>query len=112
MTRCIDTFPYKTPEQFDEAPMLLCSDIAKNPFFSDGNLTGDCVCRWQIEPLSLPRLFCMTDALGQWLLSSQEPDAMSRLLELDDCDTFAEFVATERGAGRLKRDDTTLLAFW
>ena len=106
----LDTFPYKTPEQFDEAPMLLCTDAAKNPFFGDGDLGGDYVCRWPYDGLHSPRLLCMTDALGHWLLSSE--DTTARLLSVDSDEAFAQLVATEREAGRLRRDDTTLLAFW
>lgn len=108
----IDTFPYKMPEQFDQAPMLLCTDAAKNPFFNEGNLNGEHVCRWPLEGLQSPRLLCMTDALGHWLLSSEDTDAASRLLLLDSEGAFAEFVTAEREAGNLRRDDTTLLAFW
>ncbi len=106
----VDTFPYKTHEQFDQEPMLLCTDAAKNPFFAEGDLSREYVCRWPYDGLQSPRLLCMTDALGHWLLSSE--DATARLLSVDSEEAFAQFVAAEREAGRLKRDDTTLLAFW
>ncbi len=111
-TARMDSFPYKSPEQFDQGPMLLSTDAAKNPFFSDGDLSGECVCRWPLEALQSPRLLCVTDALGQWLLASEDIDATARLFALESEDAFAGFVAAEREAGRLKRDDTTLLAFW
>jgi hypothetical protein len=107
-----DSFPYRTPEQFDQAPLLLSTDPAKNPFFGDGNLSDECVCHWSFENLKSPRLLCVTDALGQWLLASQSPDAIGSLFSLDTDEAFAAFVVTEREAGRLKRDDTTLLALW
>lgn len=111
-TVCVDSFPYKAPEQFDQAPLLLSTDAAKNPFFSDGALSSDLVCRWPLGDLQSPRLLCMTDALGHWLLSSQDADATARLFSLDDDGAFAAFVAAEREVGKLRRDDTTLLAFW
>ena len=107
-----DTFPYRNPEQFEQAPLLLSTVPTKNPFFSDGGLAEDYVCRWPLEGLQTPRLFCMTDALGLWLLSSEEADPISRLLALDSEESFADFVVAEREAGRLRRDDTTLLVLW
>lgn len=107
-----DSFPYKSPEQFDQGPMLLSTNAAKNPFFSDGNLSGEFVCRWPLEGLQSPRLLCVTDALGQWLLTSEDRDATARLFSLESQEAFTAFVSSEREAGRLKRDDTTMLAFW
>ena len=98
--------------QFDVQAMLLSTDAAKNPFFGDGDLSGECVCRWPLEGLQSPRLLCVTDALGQWLLASEDIDATARLFALESEDAFAGFVAAECEAGRLKRDDTSLLAFW
>ena len=109
---CTDTFPYRSSEQFDQAPMLLCTDPAKNPFFNDGKLSNEYMCRWTLEQMQAPRLLCMTDALGQWLLSSPNPDATTLLFSLDSEEAFGVFVIAEREAGRLKRDDTTLLVFW
>jgi hypothetical protein len=56
----------------------------------------------------------MTDALGHWLLSQRDRDAspVSRLPGLRTSKEFARFVQEERAAGRLKRDDTTLIALW
>ena len=55
-TTRIDSFPYKTPEQFDQEPMLLCTDAAKNPFFNGGDLSGESVCNWLLEGLRVTSL--------------------------------------------------------
>jgi hypothetical protein len=107
-----DSFPYRAPEQFAQAPILLSTDLAKNPFFSNSGLTSEYVCSWPLEGVQSPRLLCMTDALGQWLLASEDADATAQLFSLESDEAFAAFVVTEREAGRLKRDDTTLLVFW
>jgi hypothetical protein len=107
-----DSFSYREVEQFDQAPMLLCTDPAKNPFFADGVLAGEWMDDWSLEPLQSPRLLCMTDALGQWLLSREGNNSTEILFSLETPEAFAQFVLDERESGRLKRDDTTLLVFW
>jgi len=59
-------------------------------------------------------LYCMTDALGQWLLAQggETTTAIERLDSLQTRRAFERFVLDERDAKRLKRDDTTLLVFW
>ena len=106
-----DSFPYRELEQFNQAPMLLCTDPAKNPIFADGVLASEWMCDWRLEDLQSPRLLCMTDALGQWLLSREGNDATEKLFSFETNEAFDQFVIDERAAGRLKRDDTTLLVF-
>jgi hypothetical protein len=57
-------------------------------------------------------LFCMTDALGQWLLTDPTANAIERIDALHSPRAFERFVDEERSAKRLKRDDTTLLVLW
>jgi hypothetical protein len=53
----------------------------------------------------------MTDALGRWFLEAlrarRAPATV--LAALHSRTAFDAFVARERGSGRLRRDDTTLL---
>lgn len=112
--RLSSSFPYQTAQQFDDAPMLLSSDRSKNPIFADDVLSEDKTCVWPLKHLNSPRLYCMTDALGQWLLArgSETAAAIECLDGLQTRRAFERFVAEERNAKRLKRDDTTLLVFW
>jgi hypothetical protein len=112
--RLSNSFPYQTAQQFDDAPMLLSSDRAKNPIFTDDVLSEDKTCVWPLQHLNSPRLYCMTDALGQWLLArgSETTAAIEYLDGLQTRRAFERFVADERNAKRLKRDDTTLLVLW
>jgi hypothetical protein len=59
-------------------------------------------------------LLCMTDALGQWLLSRMEAGEfpLKILREIKSGKAFGRFVRAERLSGRLRLDDTTLLAYW
>jgi hypothetical protein len=107
-----DSFSYREVEQFDQSPMLLCTNLEENRIFTDGLLAGEWMHDWSLEQLQSPRLLCMTDALGQWLLSRKDNGSTERLFSLETTEAFEQFVLDEREAGRLKRDDTTLLVFW
>ncbi len=108
------SFPYQTAEQFDDPPLLLSSERSKNPLFKDDMLLEDKTCVWSLHHFTSPRLYCMTDALGQWLLARgcETTAAIERLNALQTHRAFERFVLAEREAKRLKRDDTTLLMFW
>jgi hypothetical protein len=56
----------------------------------------------------------MTDALGHWLLSQRDrdPSPISLLRSVKSPAAFVRLVEAERAAGRMKRDDTTLIALW
>lgn len=100
--------PYERAEQFQEKPMLLATRLALNS--ADGD--GITVRRWKYEAKGHRFLLCMTDALGAWLLTHQErgdPSALEALQGIRDIEGLTELVESERAAGRLKRDDTTLI---
>jgi hypothetical protein len=113
-SRLASSFPYRTAQQFDDAPVLLSSERWKNPVFKDDMLSEEKTCVWSLHLLTSPRLYCMTDALGQWLLAQggETTAAIERLNALKTRRAFERFVLNERDAKRLKRDDTTLLVFW
>jgi hypothetical protein len=110
--RIVDTFPYQMAQQFDDAPTLLSTDRAKNPVFTGDVLSEDRTCLWSLQNLSCPRLFCMTDALGQWLLTDPTANSIERIGALHSPRAFGRFVEEERSSKRLKRDDTSLLVLW
>ena len=108
------TFPYSTALQFEQSPQLLCTNLAENAFLNNADRSDELYADWTFGGLEQPALLCMTDALGQWLLSWKEPDqsAIAILRNIRTQGEFARFVRTERKAGRLRRDDTTLIALW
>jgi hypothetical protein len=107
------TFPFSAASQFSRSPQLLCTDPAENVFLDEVDLDY-LVADWSFRGLKQPALLCMTDALGHWLLSQRERDhsPISALRKLKTSLDFARFVEEERAAGRMKRDDTTLIALW
>lgn len=112
--RIAASFPYDRPEQFDADPQLLSTNPAHNAFLDGpGALAGLC-CEWHLGLLEDPALLCVSDALGRWILDQRgcEPSPIALLRRLRKPRQFARLVAQERAAGRLRRDDTTLLGYW
>lgn len=100
------TLPYQAASSFDASPQLISTNPAENaPLFelSDPIATVPL----ELAELGAPAVLLMTDALGHWLLSF--PERGRELLLIDSGEQFARFVAQEREAGFMRRDDTTLL---
>jgi hypothetical protein len=108
------TYPYSSPEQFDQRPQLLSTSHDQNLFLSDLDVQDDLYAHWTFSGLRKPALLCMTDALGQWVLSlkrTKKSAPISILRDISQPKQFVKFVEQERGSGRLKRDDTTLVIY-
>ena len=99
-----DTFPYTTPEQFQANPLLLSTIHERNQAIDIADVTT----HWHFGAISSPKLFCMTDAIGAWLLSDRR-ERMRCLRELHQPEDFFELVETARADGTMRRDDTSLL---
>ena len=108
------TFPLSSAAEFTQSPQLICTNPTHNAFLDKMDFAYDLVADWSFRGLEQPALLCMTDALGHWLLSQRDRDSspISVLRRLRTPGAFARFVREERAAGRMKRDDTTLIALW
>jgi hypothetical protein len=108
------TFPLAKASEFTRSPQLLCTNPVQNAFLDKVDINYDLVADWSFSDLKQPALLCMTDALGHWLLSHRDhnPSPVSILRKVRTPAAFSRFVKDERAAGRMKRDDTTLLALW
>lgn len=109
-----DTFPYRLSSEFAQSPQLLSTNSSENKFLDECTLNDTLTCDWTFKGLRTPSLLCMTDALGQWLLSRTEAGdvPVKTLREIRSAKAFGRFVRAERLSGRLRLDDTTLLAYW
>ncbi|HLG88687.1 MAG TPA: hypothetical protein VKZ79_15980 [Alphaproteobacteria bacterium] len=107
------TFPYVRAEEFERSPQLLSTNPVENAFLAETRY-GELTAEWTFNGLSRPALLCMTDALGHWLLSWRDTkrSPVAILRNLGGQADFTRFVCTERAAGRMRRDDTTLMAIW
>jgi hypothetical protein len=108
------TFPYTLSSEFDQSPQLLSTNPFENGFLREWDLDDRLTCDWKFDGLQLPALLCMTDALGRWVLSrNEEGDCPIRTLrEIKTSKAFVNFVKAERESGRLRTDDTSLIAYW
>jgi hypothetical protein len=110
----VASFPYETPEQFDADPQLLSTNPAENAFLDDPDRRTGLCREWDLGPLDDPAVLCVTDALGRWILSERDraPSPIAMLRRVRTRREFARLVDAERTAGRMRRDDTTLLGYW
>jgi len=96
------TYPYSEPEQFKANPLLLSTIHDKN----EAIIGADFTTYWRLDGAS--KIFCMTDAMGAWLLS-ERPKRIARLRALQTRAEFVALVEDARADGAMRRDDTTLL---
>jgi len=104
----VRTIPYVRPEEFDAPPCLLSTSRLENRAWNDETLAQHF---WELNLSShdAPQLLLMTDALGRWILDRPGSESLSALLDITDEEAFQRFVEGERQAGRMRRDDTTLV---
>jgi hypothetical protein len=98
------TFPYSDPEQFRANPLLLSTIQDRN----NAILGADFSAYWRLDGVDLPKVFCMTDAIGAWLLAARE-ERMERLRAVRTGPAFVKLVEAARADGTMRRDDTTLV---
>lgn len=102
------TFPYVRADEFDHPPKLFSTNPLENRQFDEKAL-AECWLEVDLSQWSAPQFMLMTDALGRWLLDEPNGDRVSALLKVSTDLAFADLVSRERSAGRLRRDDTTLM---
>lgn len=106
--RMLASVPYESSGQFLDRPSLLSTRMDLNEL--DGLHCS--VHEWEYEEQGHRFLLCMTDALGAWLLSHQERgdgSALECLCSIRESHELVELVENERAAGRMRRDDSTLI---
>jgi hypothetical protein len=110
--RILKSFPYTDADQFEARPQLLSTNPAENAFLDDEGGASLNVF-WSFAAVKNPVILCVTDALGQWLLSAEDSeDRVGLIRGLEGASAFANFVEEQRLAGKMRRDDTTLVVIW
>jgi hypothetical protein len=107
----VSCWPFSEPERFKERPTLFATLAEHNAFVSDGAFWTTRGTRFDLGALETPRLVCVTDALGEWLLRQTQSgsDGFARLLSMSTEEELADLVVRERQAGRMRIDDSTLI---
>jgi hypothetical protein len=102
--RVRETFPYTDAQQFGANPLLLATVFERNAEIIPGELSV----QWSFRELEAPRLMCMTDALGAWLLTDKD-ERLAFLSRIRTRAEFETFVLHARAQGEMRTDDTSLL---
>ena len=110
-THILHSFPYRSADQFDNSPTLICTNPTRNPFTLNEEFFQSRSTTWDCRGVREPVIVCMTDALGQWLLrqADQGANPVEVLNPFRTGRQFRRFVQGERRANRMRRDDATLL---
>jgi hypothetical protein len=103
----VRTIPLIHPDDFDRSPSLISTNPAEN-IYLDADALANASTQIHLASHEHPFLLLMSDALGRWLLEGPQ-DRASTLLTIGSENEFVDFVKCEREAGRLKRDDTTMI---
>lgn len=104
------SYPFNSPEQFDERPQLLSTLSGGNDFLAEANLFHKRTCKtWHICEGDV--LYLLTDAVGQWVLRalSLPLSSVEELAKIDSVESFLELVLRCRSEGTMKLDDSTML---
>jgi hypothetical protein len=100
------SFPYSSPDQFAERPLLISTRADRNNWIAEVDPDRFRIA-WQLSGSGVS-LMAMTDALGAWLLT-KPAERFPLLASIRSRALFTELVESERNSGRMRRDDTTLL---
>lgn len=109
--RFVSSWPYSDAESFKKRPTLFATLPEHNAFVSDTGFQTVHGTHFDVGALESPRLVCVTDALGEWLLRERQSgrDGLAKLLTLTAKDELVQLVIAERQAGRMRVDDSTLI---
>ena len=105
-----DAYPYQRAEQFNNAPLALCSDPATLGRQQELVLRG--ARSFSLSRGPIPTIVLATDALGAWLLTEDAElasERMRRLLALESPCDFHDLVMGERDAKAMRLDDATVI---
>lgn len=109
--RFVTSWPYSDPASFRSRPTLFATLSEHNTFVSAGHFWTTHGIHFDLSALESPRLLCVTDALGEWLLRQtiSGGDGLARLLALTTEKQLVQLVIEERASGRMRIDDSTLI---
>nr|WP_308494805.1 protein phosphatase 2C domain-containing protein [Duganella fentianensis] len=104
------SYPFTSPEEFEERPQLLSTLRLENAFLADSDFFKQHTSKtWHVEPGDI--IYLATDAVGQWLLREASADVSSfdSIQAVTTEAEFAELVLNLRAERRIKLDDSTIL---
>ena len=112
--RVVASFPYELPEQFEARPQLLSTNPAENAFLAEPDALPGCRSNgtWGRSTTRRCSASPTRSAAGSCRSATASRRRSLGCAPSRNRAAFARFVEEERAAGRMRRDDTTLLAYW
>lgn len=106
----LKSFPYQRAVDFERRPQILSTNPSLNAFVRAEDFRDSHTAEWDLSGLDDPVLLCMTDALGQWLLTDVERGGTHwvQMLTVNSVEQFDAVVRSARQARAIRSDDTTL----
>lgn len=109
--KIINSFPYKSSQEFDQRPELLSTIPQHNQFVNSEYFNSLHKTNWNFSKSSNPLLLCMTDALGQWVLREEEKamPVYEKLCSIRTIEQLQELVTQARVSREMRIDDVTFV---
>ena len=107
----LDSFPYKTANEFKQRPTLFCTNFQNNNFVGDSDFYSTRCKTWSIDSIPSVFLLCMTDALAEWALMMAEEGKpqWEKLMAIRQESELQLLVESEREKKLMRTDDVTLI---
>jgi hypothetical protein len=107
----VATFPYTSPDQFLDDPVLLGTDYAQDMRPLELIAGGGALTKWEYGSLSLPSILLASDALAHWILRTYKTgfDPISHLRKCRSKKQFKHIISDLWEQHELKKDDATML---
>lgn len=109
--RIVSSFPLESVDEFGLTPVLLSTSTDNNGFLFDGLGEKPLFLSWHTAECAAPEIICMTDAVAAWFLSggTQQESPLITIRKLRDASDLTSLVHQEVTAGRMRRDDVTVV---
>jgi hypothetical protein len=108
--RLVDSWPFSDPEHFKNRPTLLSTLHELNRFASEDDFPANRTHVFNMQGLTAPRVFCMSDAIGEWALRlAQEEQSIAKWNDLLAQERLETIVAEQRESRRMRIDDSTVI---
>lgn len=108
--RIVEAYPSMQPTDYSSVPDALSSD--QELVFLGEELLESCSWTIPVESDEIDTAILATDAVAVWLLQANQVQAnehLAAVLEVGDTSAWEQLVASEREAGRMKPDDSTVM---
>jgi serine/threonine protein phosphatase PrpC len=107
----IESFPYRTYQEFQQRPELLCTISKHNEIVKSVEFLEQHAKIWELMAVQAPTILCMTDALGEWALrnAAEGTPKWDLLNSVNTQEELDNLVLHGREYQNMHLDDVTLI---